>query len=415
MCGLTALIGTDINTADILGFQKLSQLSALRGQDSVGYFDFHLNPPNGEKEIKYYKEVGSSGLYFAEGGRWDHSFYWSRYLTKKGVFKPPVVLVAHARAATKGEVTKKNAHPFVAGNLLGVHNGTIHTQFEGRNDFETDSEALYNYMNKHGEQSGLDMVNQLFNAAYALLWVNMKEKTFNIARNMERPLYFTKHKHRDVCFLSSDKDFLNAVIPYVNKDMHPPAMVPRGEWIIFDINKRDMLRTQETSVIKERATVSQSVLPFPRQDSQTKNASGGSTSGTTPTSGGTKTPTWNDTDVLCNELTEEDVPFRVKIKQNLTDPKPYEVREGVCLDFKEFRNRLDCGCQICNTRPFTHDTMYFFKDAHTFLCGPCGNDIDAVRLIAEDVSTKVAALEKYKKEQDTTAEQNQEYAHTYCH
>ena len=75
MCGLTGLIGTDITAGDVLAFQKLAQLSSLRGQDSVGFFDFHLAPPRNEKPIRYYKETGSAGLYFGEGGRWDANFY----------------------------------------------------------------------------------------------------------------------------------------------------------------------------------------------------------------------------------------------------------------------------------------------------------------------------------------------------
>jgi glutamine amidotransferase len=38
---------------------------------------------------------------------------------------PPNVLIAHARAASKGKATIQNAHPFVVGKTVLAHNGTV--------------------------------------------------------------------------------------------------------------------------------------------------------------------------------------------------------------------------------------------------------------------------------------------------
>lgn len=405
MCGLTALIGTDIEQVHVLAFQKLAQLSALRGQDSVGFFDFHLRPARNEKECRYYKELGSAGLYFGEGGRWDNSFYWNRYFTKKNVFNAPVVMVAHARAATKGAVEKKNAHPFHRGDILGVHNGTIHNTFENREKFDTDSEALFAYMNANGEAKGLDMVNQLWSAAYALLWVNLKERTFNIARSQERTLFYTKHKHKDVAFLSSDKLFLQAVLQYISKDFEEVLLLPKEEWFVFSLNRKDLLSTQETVKIKARTHV---VVPshdnankgqsggfFPRVvGAQTTNSNNVGNAGSTQNSGGNKSPIWDVTDVLADELTEEDVPYRMRIYDRIVnDANVYEVRPGVNKTFQEATKLLSAGCECCATKPHTYEEVYFFKDETTFLCGSCGNNIDAVRTVAEDVKNRLEAIE----------------------
>ncbi len=401
MCGLTALIGTDIEQSHVLGFQKLAQLSALRGQDSVGFFDFHLTPTRNEKECRYYKELGSAGLYFGEGGRWDNSFYWNRYFNKKNQFNAPVVMVAHARAATKGAIEKKNAHPFHQGDILGVHNGTIHTPFENRDKFDTDSEALFAYMNEHGEEKGLTMVNQLWSAAYALMWINLKERTFNIARNQDRTLFFTKHKYKDVCFLSSDKLFLQAVVQYISKDFAEPSMVPKEDWYIFELNKRNLLGAQEIVKIKPRppfvtqnaALTGQSVVPFPATNSQTQNSNSAGNAGSTQTSGENKTPIWDATDVLADELTEEDVPHRLRIHDDYNNgANGYEVRPGVYKTFQEVSKLLSYGCECCGHKPFSYEECYFFKDEVTFLCRSCGNNIDAVRTVAEDVKNKLDAI-----------------------
>lgn len=403
MCGLTALVGTDIRAEDILAFQKLAQLSALRGQDSVGFFDFHLAPPRNEKPIRYYKETGSAGLYFGEGGRWDANFYWPRYHTKKGAFNAPVVLVAHARAATKGEVNKKNAHPFVCGDLIGVHNGTIHPDFEGRKEYDTDSEALYAYMAKHGEQNGLNMVNKMYNAAYALMWINLKERTFNIARNDQRTLYFSVHKHRDVCFLSSDRLFLKAVIQYIDKNYEDPAPVVAEEWFVFELNKKNVLRTRETVKIQPKINTytpppattqqGQSVVPFPRHEppSQSTNSNSAGDSGKNQTSGKNKSTTWEAHDILADELSEEDVPFRVKIHEFLTGA-PYEIRDKVYKNFRDYTRILTAGCECCGHKPHTYEGSYVFKDEVTFLCDTCAANIDCVRIVAEDVRDKMEAV-----------------------
>lgn len=410
MCGLTALIGTDISQADVLGFQKLAQLSSLRGQDSVGFYDYHLSPKHNEKECRYYKELGSAGLYFAEGGRWDNSFYWNRYFAKKNIFNAPVVLVAHARAATKGAVEKKNAHPFHQGNILGVHNGTIHTHFEGRDKFETDSEALFAYMNEHGEQKGLDMVNQLWSAAYALMWINLKERTFNIARNSDRTLYYMKHKHKDACFLSSDKLFLAAVLQYIGKDFDEPQMVPKEEWVVFELKKRNLLKTQEIVKIKGLQTYqgNQSVIPFPRdRDSANQNSNNGGNAGSTQNSGQSKTPIWDTAEILVDQLTEEDVPHRLRISENFAGNGGacYEIRPDVTKTFQEISKILENGCECCGHKPFSYEETYFFKDEVTFLCKACGNNIDAVRIVAEDVKNKldaVAAVDNKAVDETTT-------------
>ncbi len=405
MCGLTALVGTDIEQSHVLGFQKLAQLSALRGQDSVGFFDFHLTPTRNEKECRYYKELGSAGLYFGEGGRWDNSFYWNRYFNKKGNFNAPVVMVAHARAATKGAVEKKNAHPFLQGSILGVHNGTIHTPFEGREKFDTDSEALFAYMNEHGEEKGLNMVNQLWSAAYALMWVNLKDRTFNIARNQERSLYFTKHKWKDVCFLSSDRLFLQAVVQYISQDFAEPAMVPKEEWVVFELNKRNLLGTQETVQIKKRepvvppnnnttTTQGQSGIPFPRgPHSAVTTSKNEGNAGSTQNSGTSNTPIWDATDVLADELTEEDVPYRVRIHDGYNNgANGYEIRPGSFKSFQDYSKILAAGCECCGYKPFSYEETYIFKDEVTLLCKSCGNNIDAVRIVAEDVKTKLDAV-----------------------
>lgn len=44
-----------------------------------------------------------------------------------GRLQTPNILIAHARAASKGGATMENAHPFVAGGTVLAHNGTVYS------------------------------------------------------------------------------------------------------------------------------------------------------------------------------------------------------------------------------------------------------------------------------------------------
>jgi len=59
--------------------------------------------------------------------------------------QPPNIVIAHVRALSKGKPSQENTHPFVSGNLVLAHNGTVHG-FRPRTTVapkgETDSELL---------------------------------------------------------------------------------------------------------------------------------------------------------------------------------------------------------------------------------------------------------------------------------
>jgi predicted glutamine amidotransferase len=58
---------------------------------------------------------------------------------------PPNVFIAHVRAASAGGVSMKNTHPFISGNLVLAHNGTVVGTIPGASQVpkgDTDSEKL---------------------------------------------------------------------------------------------------------------------------------------------------------------------------------------------------------------------------------------------------------------------------------
>src|SRR5690606_6243238 len=97
----------------------------------------------------------------------------------------PFLILGHCRAATLGEVSDNNAHPFDMGNIIGAHNGTVHS-IRGKSATGTDSEALFKILSEEGLQ---ETVNAAKHGAYALTWIDTNKHTLNIIRNSQRPLY----------------------------------------------------------------------------------------------------------------------------------------------------------------------------------------------------------------------------------
>lgn len=177
MCGLCGVYSINFSTPEYKLFESLLYLNALRGTDSTGIIRV-----NEKKSIQSRKSLLPSFEFIKEKT--------SDIIHDNFEDKKPLLLMGHTRAATKGAVTLKNAHPFSFPNVIGMHNGTINKMFEGRKDFETDSEALYKLINDRGLHEALEEV-EAYDSSYALQFVDRKNKTLNFILNDRRPLHFT--------------------------------------------------------------------------------------------------------------------------------------------------------------------------------------------------------------------------------
>ena len=215
ICGALAIKGSSIVSGEVENVQKLLFLNSFRGLDSTGLFDYVANPPKVTKSrnkklnasnIHYWKKMLPAYEFALDEMtriRHDNKERWSNGNLK--------LLVGHARSATVGQVKLKNAHPFVHGNVIGVHNGTIHSSFEGSKSFETDSEALIWNISQVGIENTIkETLKENSSAAYALVWVDTKEEELNIIRNSMRPLHWVE-KSSVVYFSSEAKDLSYAL------------------------------------------------------------------------------------------------------------------------------------------------------------------------------------------------------------
>jgi hypothetical protein len=145
----------------------------LRGFDSTGVFgvDKHAN-------VEIHK-AALNGLEFIQQNEFKS---FKNFLSMKAMFA-----VGHNRAATRGSVNDKNAHPFwEQDKIVLVQNGTYRGSHKHLKDTEVDTEAVAHVL---AEEPNVETALKKINAAYALVWFNTETKTLNLIRNNERPLW----------------------------------------------------------------------------------------------------------------------------------------------------------------------------------------------------------------------------------
>lgn len=216
MCGLVGIFAQNdkiISPDGVKAFRYLLHLDVLRGDHSTGICGVkdgvasvlkHVGPPEKTKTF-----VGNS-IFNEHGFANGHS-----------------LLLGHNRYATKGKVDVANAHPFTTqnGKVVGAHNGTVNARALGRidkdNPFGTDSEFIYNSISERGLK---ETIKHLHGGTYALTWYDTEEKSFNILRNSERPLWLAKSG--DAYIYASEKWMIEMAASRAGIQIEDPTSVP---------------------------------------------------------------------------------------------------------------------------------------------------------------------------------------------
>ena len=175
MCGIVGMMtkakagfyNTDLNM-----FKNMLVVDSLRGEDSTGVYGVFKN-----LQAKTIKVAAEPHMLFRTE-EW-HDF-------ERKAVNSMRILVGHNRYATKGAITNKNAHPFDVGNIVLVHNGTIHNQKDFNKEVEVDSHAIAHALNEKPAEEVLSEID----GAFALVWYNRTEGKVFFARNTQRPLYY---------------------------------------------------------------------------------------------------------------------------------------------------------------------------------------------------------------------------------
>lgn len=174
-----------------------------------------------------------------------------------------VCAFGHNRFATKGGVTDQNAHPFYApmedgeNYIVLVHNGTWRGTHQHIENTDVDSEAIAMLLAKTED---IEEAFKKINAAFALVWYNSKEKTLNMARNDDRPLYTARYGTCGTLFASEAATITFAAGKEDLKLSGPPELIPKNTVHSFKFDGPNITITH-TKVDPPSGYVFRSYLP----------------------------------------------------------------------------------------------------------------------------------------------------------
>lgn len=228
MCGILGMAGDCSTVKHDRAFVQLLQVDSLRGRDSTGIAVVAAN-----NDVDVLKAVGDAYV-----------------LTEMRKFdtlanKKRKAIIGHNRFSTVGASTRRNAHPFEFDTLVGVHNGTLEGKYrlDDGNNFQVDSEALYNHIDKNGLKDALSKIG----GAWALVWWDKVEQTINFLRNKERPLYLSYGDDAKSVFWASEDWMLDGILSRNEIGHTVPVLLDKDILFSFHIDDYGVLHKPKVS------------------------------------------------------------------------------------------------------------------------------------------------------------------------
>ena len=218
MCGISGGITQSVLSAtECNKIRDLWFMNSSRGVDGSGLFDFKPTAETTSKTHFFKSELASYETAYQK--------FYDYGVHKDGMWSKsrPNLIATHARAATKGEKTKENAHPFISsdGTVLGTHNGTITGTYPKQKDFETDSQALIETISELGFEEAVEkFATDATNFAAALAILDREDDVFYLYRNSQRPLHFCLH-NTTVYYSSAERDLRYCLELFKDPIIHP--------------------------------------------------------------------------------------------------------------------------------------------------------------------------------------------------
>lgn len=256
MCGILGVLnGENYSHAisKVCDYMRQGAITGiLRGTDSTG-----LMQVSKDHNVRVHK-LPIDGINFSLTKRSQQFF---------GATDSSFATILHHRAATHGEVTYDNSHPFdheVSGRyVVGVHNGTLYSwqRKEDGVDFNVDSDWLYYRIARDGAKQALEEVN----GAYALVWWDASTQRINLASNGQRTIYFAPVIGRNIMLVASEAGMLHWLADR-NDFKLEEMLFPRSDQI-YHFNSKDV-RAYTTTTLEPKKTVVQggTTTPFRQAD-----------------------------------------------------------------------------------------------------------------------------------------------------
>lgn len=183
MCGVWGFVkekATVLNINEYKFIHDAALAGQVRGEDGFGIIVVYENGV-----CRTFKGIGTPNS-LMESNQFEELF--GKREKKHDPLKEYKIkaVFGHNRAATKGQISPGNSHPFRHKHITLMHNGTLNNHLP--KEFDVDSLWATHRM---AEDSPEDVFNSLF-GAYVFIWHNNKDKTINLVSNGQRPLHYQK-------------------------------------------------------------------------------------------------------------------------------------------------------------------------------------------------------------------------------
>lgn len=204
MCGIWGFVmprPSIIDASRRLRFcEEAAVAGTLRGDDSAGVF---IVGAEANTQARVIKTVGTGSDLVASD-----NYRAAMRLASVDTYR---AVIGHNRAATRGEVSYDNAHPFQDGPITLVHNGTLEsmhdlptTKSKSSKKIDVDSHLICHNLASHDVD---EVVKKLY-GAYALVWHDARTDRISFIRNAQRPLHLMRPADSDTVLFASEAEML---------------------------------------------------------------------------------------------------------------------------------------------------------------------------------------------------------------
>lgn len=253
MCGLAGIAGNFLTNSDIEAFEDLLLVTSLRGIHSTGVGIVRKEWAKKQEDDDYVCKT-----WRLDSNAWDFlscDNYRKDIRSNAGSNK---AFFGHCRHATKGEISLKNAHPFIVKNIIGMHNGTIEGTFDYRDEYDTDSEALFRNIAEKGLKEALEHIEaSATHTAYAIVYFDTDNNTLNFIRNDQRPLVCAYTTSMEKILWASEEPFLD-----LTEDRNP--IILQKPWFLAPRCLLS-LNVDNVNIIKSRTVTKDFIEPPPKK------------------------------------------------------------------------------------------------------------------------------------------------------
>jgi predicted glutamine amidotransferase len=374
MCGLCGIVGK-LEFADESAIKTMMLLNYFRGEHSTGFAAVRNNG-----DVKIAKQLG---------GPWD---LWEYPRFKDALNgNQSCVFMAHARQATRGEIKTVNAHPFHFGHIVGAHNGTLdHSCVHELKDLLGDEYPVDSmYIFSAIAEIGIKETIPLLRGSWALAYTDLKEGTFNLITNGDRPLCYATTKDQKNIFYASTWPMIAAGLAKTGDKNEYKEIARDGEGNRFFSVPKDFLFSWDIAELqkgkaKPVCTKLEGKEPFLANSSNVGVHRGGNKSDpfrrvepTTPHGSVTTTSKASGHKPIDNIL--------IDVEGSETNPYPGFTRQ-------EFEDWTQDGCQFCGTPiPWGSKGITIYERQQVVLCNKHSARVpdDKVRIYVKEITQEM--------------------------